>query len=798
MLNITDEELFILEKEPIGTQVTLVAEFSRYIFESDNDSFCITQFVTNNYDNFNVVGNIPFTLEGRRSYELTGEIAEHTDKFTGLAERQLDLRKIEAKKPSTEVEIIKFLSTFTGALVASVLYDEFGDKVLETLMNNPRKVSEKSDRLTLDEFMQLSVDINGALGEASEAFPFLQSYRFTANEVQEMVSRYGEEIKGMVEDNPYILMNHHGGFPGASFLRCDKIAKDIEFDLRAPQRIKGSVEHVLIREGNFGHVYFYHDKIIAEALGILNKDNPTVVVGDEVDTIIHEMIGEGRLHFDRKHNRIYLRRYYEHESELAFNLVSLLEEKEWVGRDQREEVLNVYLETKGIELEDKQRQAVLDLTYSKGGVGVINGGAGTGKTFTVKILMDFMTIIYQLMYKRLPYIQLMAPTGKAAKVMQSATGKRASTIHRGLLWTPDGFQHNEANRLPGDIIVVDESSMLDTSLAYHLTCAVRPGSKLIFLGDPNQLPSIGAGNVLHDIVNSEVFDTVTLDVTRRQSEESQVAINGRLIADMQLPEQDTDKENPKAMIKTKSTPKELLEQSMLGLEYLMNQGVSIDDIQVITPGRKGFTGVHNLNKRIQDKVNPYSNSMEILNTRFSINGATEELNFRIGDRVIHTVNTDELTWVTLDDGGEYRNVSTGDSGKNELITNGEIGRIVDIFQETYITQSRRKQKRSIIVVMYEDGLLKYQGDDKRYLDHAFAMTIHKSQGSQWHSVIQLISTEHFIMLDNSLLYTGYTRAEENQILLTQPRALDISIKTRKAFDRRTTLPEFIKSEAKFT
>lgn len=798
MLDLKNNETFVLETKGIGAEVSITAEFIHYIFENEEDSFYISFFSTINYDNFVAIGNVPFKLEPGRSYEMKGIIKEHVDRQTGLAERQLEIREIKVKKPQTEAETIKFIASITGRTTASYLYDEYQEKTLDILMNNPEKASKDFNGLSLEGFQLLSNDIKSALGESSQAFPFLQKYRFTRKQIEKMLGRYGEQIIGMIKRNPYMLMNNQDDLPGASFTRCDKIARDINYDLSSPYRIKGGIEHVLVLEGREGHIYYYQDKVIRHATGLLNKDNPKQISAEKVDDIIYEMVGEGRLYLDRNNKRIYLRRHYENEKLLALNLVSLLEDNEWMSRQKREELLDIYLETEGIELEVKQRQAILDLTKSPGGVGVINGGAGTGKTFTVKVLMEFMSLLYKVIEDRYPLIQLMAPTGKAAKVMKEATGRETSTIHRGLLWTPDGFQHTEANPLPGDMIIIDEASMLDTSLACSLTRAIRPGSKLVLLGDDKQLPSIGAGNVLHDIINSEHFDIITLDVIRRQTEESQIAINGRLIADMEFPKQDENTKDPEAIIKTRKTPAELLNQSLLALEYLIGKGIDIHDIQFISPGRRGLTGIYNLNKKIQEIVNVETNNYSVLNKSFIVNNQSQRLYFKVNDRVIHTVNTSDLEWVVKDEFGDYIKDDKEARDESALITNGEIGRIVDIYQESYITQSRRKQKRDIIIVEFEDGLLKYQGNEKRYLDHAYAMTIHKSQGSQWNSVVQLMTNEHYIMLDNSLLYTGYTRAEENQILLVQPHALSKAIKNRKSFDRRTTLPEFVEAEVNYT
>lgn len=793
-LKVFSDEEFALEANPLGDTISIEAEFSRYLYEHEDGNFSIAQLITNNYEEFVIKGNIPFTLYFGRAYKVTGRITEHRNNRTGMLERQLDLHKIITVIPEGEAQTVKFLATITGNLVAQYIYNEYEENTIETIRTNPKKVIKDFGSATEKAVYRLQREIEEALGEVSEAYPFLQGYRFTEAEVKEMVNRYGEEIIDMVKDNPYILMNYLDGFPGASFKRCDKIAKDVDYDLTDSRRIKGALEHILVQEGSFGHVYYHPEKLIYKASKVLNQGIDEEILKDNVKDSMNEMVSAKKLYLDKDNNRIYLGKYYYHETMLALNLSTLVEEDNWVSLEKRQAVLDEYLNEQDIHLEDKQREAVINLSRSSAGVGIINGGAGTGKTFTVLIFLELMERLYREVRGRIPEIQLMAPTGKAAKVMKNATGREATTIHRGLHWTPDGFTHNEGNPLTGDIVVIDEASMLDTSLAFSLTRAVNMGTKLVFLGDPNQLPSIGAGNVLHDMVNSGKFDTTTLSVMKRQENESQIAINGRLIAEKQLPQADKNCDNPKAITKTKNSPKDLVEQTMLAFNFLRAKDIAVEDIQIITPGRKGQVGVYNLNKKLQDVLNSDNSGMSILNKSFIVGGVKKELRFKQNDKVIHTTNTDELDWVSLSPKGDY--IALYEGKDNPIITNGEIGKIVDIYIEDYLTRSGKNQKREVIIVKYDDGLLKYNAGDKRHLDHAYAMTIHKSQGSQWKAVIQLMSTEHYIMLDNSLLYTGYTRAEEYQILLTEPRAIEIAINTRKVFDRRTTLCEFIKNEVK--
>lgn len=792
----SNEHIFILERKNVGDVVEIDGEFSHYLYEKPDSDYVIAVFETIDYYTFLVSGNIPFQLTPYRSYDLKGEIIERKNNRTDTMERQLRIIEASARIPKGGVQITKFLGNITGLTVANYIYEKYRDETIDIIQYNPERVAGDFKNVSLETAQRLQAEVLRALSDVSEAAPFLQSYGFSLEQTENLINLFGEEIKNDIEEFPYILMNNEGGYPGASFRLCDRIARDIKYDLTDIRRIKAGITYALEREGNSGHIYFSLEDTLKHGLSLLNYKNENIVNEERIKEAIVEMIEEKLLHHDIENGRIYLKEYYDYEKNLAFNLVAHHSSKEWIPLDVRKKLLKEYLESEQIKLEKKQIEAVLTLSKHRSGVSLLMGGAGTGKTFTIKVYLELMSRMYEQEHHRKPVVELMAPTGKAAKVMKATTSLPTSTVHRGLGWTPTGFRFNEANPLSADIIIVDEASMLDTYMAYSLTRAVPLHAKVILMGDPNQLPSIGAGNVLHDISDSQLFAEVVLDVPKRQDAKGYLAMNGALIANQKPPLADTDTKDPRAIIKLKKTPKDIVEQMKQGLKYLLHKGIAADDIQVISPGRKGVTGIYNLNLIIQDIINPKRyGEHEVLNTTFYVNGKQQKLFYRKGDRVIHTTNTNNLQWVTKIGNESYRPVV--DNIGDTLLTNGEIGKIVDVFSEEYNTQSGRRQKRNIIVVQYDDGLILYHNDDIKDLDHGFAMTIHKSQGSQWRAVIQILSSEHTRLLDNSLMYTGYTRAEEYQILLADPRAFETALKTRRTFERRTTLTEQIQEETKF-
>ena len=376
---------------------------------------------------------------------------------------------------------------------------------------------------------------------------------------------------------------------------------------------------------------------------------------------------------------------------------------------------------------------------------------------------------------------ILAPTGKAARVASKATGRECMTVHRALKYNPvTGYFYNSLNKLPVDCVVLDESSMLDIDIVQHLFEAIPHNAKVIFLGDTKQLPSVGAGNVLKDLIASDKVKVITLDVVKRQSENSGIIKNAnRIMAGENIVTQEETKD---AYVINIMNPDEAINKMFETIEKL-KPVYGMNEIQVLCPQKNGTIGVNYLNFLIQERFNPENNEIRFLNREISVSldGKTTQkfdLFFKKGDKVIHTKNNYSIPWYSLYNGKLILNP------EGYGVSNGETGRIVKLVEgkDEYDNPIRK------IVVKYDDKYVIYE-DDFSELDHAYALTIHKSQGSQWKAVILFITASSYNMLDNNLIYTGYTRARSYIATIGEESAITYAIKTRKSIMRYTGLKE---------
>lgn len=407
-----------------------------------------------------------------------------------------------------------------------------------------------------------------------------------------------------------------------------------------------------------------------------------------------------------------------------------------------------------------------------------------GKTFTLNIALKLIEYVY---IKKFGYFEpiVLAPTGRAAKVAASATKREASTIHKALKLTSDGgFYYNAQNNLPYNCIICDETSMLDVELAKYLLEAISNRTKLIFIGDTKQLASVGPGNVLKDIVNSGKFKVTTLNVVKRQSLDSGIYKNAQRIINGQMIT--SEKETKDAFV-YKGEDNEGIVNKIVNMYSKLRNNLTIDQIQVLAPQKAGILGTNYLNFILQDKFNHENIGLRVLNRQISItldsgNTAKYELYFKQGDKVIHTENDYILPWYQLID------------GKLELdennycgVSNGETGRIIKIME----TEDENRNTITMIIVKYDEKYIIYNNDFSQ-LDHAYCMTIHKSQGSEWPAVIIPITFSSYRMLEKNLIYTGYTRAKKWIGVIGDPEAMNYAITTEKSSERQTGLEDRIR------
>jgi len=427
-----------------------------------------------------------------------------------------------------------------------------------------------------------------------------------------------------------------------------------------------------------------------------------------------------------------------------------------------------------IQLEEKQRQAVLKITSCQGGFFVLIGAAGCGKTFTIKVILDILKGLYQEKGLQLD-LQMLAPTGKAAHVAEKESGYPCETIHKGLGYNGESFM---IKQLHANCIIVDEASMLGVDLTWHLLQAVKPQTKVVFLGDTHQLPSISAGNVLHDIIKSGLTTVIELDTIKRQESDSGIIYNAHnIIAGKMI---QSCPKTADAFFVQRNSAKGILDAIAESMHRLINRyHYSFNDVQVICPQKKTLVGTEVVNALLQKELNPNSETGPLWKTIEINNEKKIPVYYRKGDKVINLRNNYRKPLYTKN-GTTFTVVE-----ENAEITNGECG-IIDTIEEVQNPKSR--WKKYTVCVQFENGYRKYQKDIKD-LDLAYAITVHKSQGSQWPAVLIPVSILNYYMLSNNLLYTAWTRSMKFVAAIGDAKAVNKAITTHREVNRKTGLIE---------
>lgn len=763
--------------EAIGETVDVEAEFIRYIYE--NAPFVIASFLDDSYEEFSVLGNIPFEMKEGRRYRISGEIEESYNKYREEMVRQLRLKGIALLPPTGEVGIIRYLQSLKGLKSRSiVLYNTYKEETLRVMREEPERVAREVRGVSLKQALKFQEQLLEQ-EESSETLTFLLNIGLSLNECESLIRNSGEDVKEKIEKNPYLLTKKGYGWPGMAFPRVDRLAMEWGADPRMPERLEAGVFFVFQREGDFGHCYSDFDRVVTTVQRLVSSKYLSFDQ-DEIETVVERMLLNDTLYLDD--DRLYIKKFFEMENDLAKQVIRLSKREPWLAPMRAEDVTDEFLTSHKTSLEHEQREAVLASIRNKGDFIVINGAAGTGKTFTADIILRLLIQLYeQENSKRKPEVSVLAPTGKASKVLQKALkGKYpTSTIHRALKPEDKGFFHDQNNPLLANIYVIDETSMLDTHLAHALLSAIPTGSKVILLGDIRQLPAIGAGNVLGDIMKSELVPVTTLKVPKRQSKGSSIYENASRILNHEAIVPDN-----RDTLWYKSGNGYQATQRVLQVIHQIST-YKAEDIQVLSPMKAGKAGTHLLNYHLQRVWNAQNEDSKQLNHSFDVDGTTYRMFFRVGDKVMQLVNNPELDWVIKGRNGKYEK---DEKRAGMIVTNGEQGIILDIYEDEVKTANGRIQTNMVIAVQYDDGIVLYRGNEKKNLDHAFAISVHKSQGSQWPVVVQVMDfNSHVRMLSNELFYTGYSRASERHVLIADEASVNMAVSQQVATKRRTSL-----------
>lgn len=737
---------------------------------------------------YTLVGTLP-GIEAGENIKADGHEATHQIYGT-----QFVIDQYQVVAPKTQEAVERYLGSGAikgiGAAMASRIVKKFGDDTMRIIEEEPERLAEIKG-ISARKAMDIAASVN-AKRDMQDAVMFLQKYGISINLAGKIYNRYGNEMYDIVRDNPYRLAED---IEGLGFRTCDEIARNAGIAEDSAFRIESGIQYALgMAEGN-GHCYLPLPELWSSVESLLNitiqdlnqyllelqmkgrvmvKSSRPRSISDFLDSAANAGDADApvydanpALHADPA-THVYRATIYYTELQVATLLKDLNVTVENAELDaKRALTIDEITEKHGIELDPLQRDAVLTAGHS--GLLVITGGPGTGKTTTIN------TII-RMFADEGKTILLGAPTGRAAKRMSEATGWPASTIHRLLEYQgrpdedgEDGdqvrghFERNENNPLECDVVIIDEMSMVDIFLMNALLKAIHRGTRLIMVGDANQLPSVGAGNVLRDIIASGVIRTIQLRHIFRQAAASDIVVNAHKINEGEPV--DLSKRSKDFLFIKSQTPDQIFAAiAALVLNKLPGYlGVDPFDIQIMTPQRKGALGVERLNQLLQEQMNPKSSRK----TEKEIGGTL----FRVGDKVMQIRNDYNLIW-------EIRGRYGIPTEKGEGVFNGDIGIITEI---NSFAQN--------LTVRFDDRFVEYAFKDCESLELAYAITIHKSQGSEYPAVIVPMYQGPSMLMNRNLLYTAVTRAKSCVCLVGNPPIFDQMLHNASEAKRYSSLSE---------
>ncbi|ABX40633.1 SF1B family DNA helicase RecD2 [Lachnoclostridium phytofermentans] len=673
-------------------------------------------------DEVTCVGTFSFVNEGEY-LSLTGSYTAHP-----LYGEQFQVSSYEMKEPEDLLSIERYLGSGAikgvGTALAARIVRKFKEKTFVIIEEEPERLSEVkgiSDKLAREIYRQFSEK-----REMRSAMLFLQQYGISLNLAVKIYKQYGERMYEVIKENPYRLAED---ISGVGFKIADEIASRIGIRTDSDYRVKAGILYNLLLASGNGHVYLPMHSLVGKTCEML------MVEADTVKRHITSLALEKKLVVKEsgEEQHVYSTSFYYMELNVA-NMLSDLSISYDISPAQVETRLAKIEQETNLELDEMQRYAVMEAVRS--GLLIITGGPGTGKTTTINTILRFFEAEGMDML-------LAAPTGRAAKRMKETTGYEASTIHRLLELTKgmddkDGrmsFERNELNPLEADVIIIDEMSMVDISLMHSLLKAITVGTRIILVGDVNQLPSVGPGNVLRDMIESKAFPVVMLKKIFRQASESDIIVNAHKI---NSGEHITLDNKSKDFFLLKRDDVNVIISVIISLvrdkmpKYV---NASVYDIQVLTPMRKGELGVERLNQVLQQYLNPSSQEKK---EKEHFGGI-----FREGDKVMQVKNNYQIAWET-----KSRYGITIDSGTG--VFNGDTGVIkeINLFAEE-------------LTVEFDEGrLVTYPFSQLEELELAYAVTIHKSQGSEYPAVVLPIYSGPRMLFNRNLLYTAVTRAKQ--------------------------------------
>ena len=692
---------------------------SSVIYLNDENGYAVVRMETDSGEMVTAVGCLPYIAPGEM---ISAEGSWVTHAQHG---RQFKIEQSNRLLPTSADGIYEYLAGSTvkgiGPATAALIVDRFKEKSLDILEMHPEKLAEiKGISLTKAKDLSASFKKQAGVRRLTE---FLCAYGIKPLVALKLYRAYGSAALETVHENPYIISASH---IGASFAEADNLALELGIEGDSINRISAAVLFELQHNSGNGHCFIPRDKLIAATSQLIS------VSADLVSDAIDSLSENGGLVCDKVANLnvCYLTELYEAETYTAERLKSMVGLKTKSSAN-IERLITKLESLYNISYAPLQKQSI-ELALNNR-ILVITGGPGTGKT---TILKGILSLYDELELETL----LAAPTGRAAKRMSELTGREASTIHRllGAKMAEDGetvvFSKHEGDPLNCDALVLDECSMVDITLMSSLLKALKPGCRLVLVGDADQLPSVGPGNVFSDIIRSQTVPTVRLTEIFRQKGDSRIVRNAHMINRGEPPDFEANTGDFFRLRRLKGGTAVETIVELCARRLPENMKIPSASIQVLSPTRKGETGTVNLNKRLQAALNPPSESKK--------EKLFGEAVFRVGDRVIQTKNNYDTIWKT----------KGGVSGAG--VYNGDIGTITQIDP---ITET--------LTVDFEDKLATYSFEMLNELEHAWALTVHKSQGSEYRAVVLALSGDVQMLLTRGVLYTAVTRAKELLIMV---------------------------------
>lgn len=685
--------------------------------------------------------------------QATGEYVNHI-KYG----EQFKVESLEIIVPTDTDSIYTYLSSGMlngiGPKKAKDIVDYFGEETLDILENDPMQLSKvkgigKKTALIIGVEYKNQENMRNIIMKLSK-------YNIKPNYARKLYNEYKSDTLNIIQTNPYALIDD---VYGIGFKRADQIAMSVGIEPESPYRIISGIKYVLSGCYQDGNTYILKDELENKVSKMLGVDE------DNVNHILKNMFLDDSIILETTQNeeRCFLKELYNCEIESAKNLIYLNTYKEEKEDTDFEQLIKNYETHNKITLDEKQKQAVISAIKSK--VSIITGGPGTGKTTIIN------AIIYILGSIGKKYT-LTAPTGRAAKRMSESTKSEAKTIHRLLEYeyTQEtdhflSFGKNEDNTIDSEFIIIDEMSMVDISLFDAFLKAVKPKTSLLFVGDIDQLPSVGAGNVLSDLISSDIFPVTRLNTIYRQDKESLIITNAHRINKGEMP---ILKKEAEDFYFINTISQEKIKRNILNIIFNykntpLKKYDLLKDFQIISPMKKGLAGVSELNKSVQEILNPPHKEKKQVNHGLTV--------FRENDRVMQIKNNYQMKWTDINT-----------LKKGEGIFNGDMGIIKRIDNE----------KQTLEIVFDDEKRVIYPKDQMEELTLSYAITVHKSQGSEFKAVIIPIFSGYSGFLNRNLLYTAVTRAKEMVILIGEVNGLKGMIRSVQRNKRKTTLADRLK------